>query len=257
MAYCCLCLVTDYDCWMDDPAQHVSVDKFFATYQGTLEKAQNVLTALLQGPLRPTSDDIRQCFRGRCTDSGRRSDPRTAKLAGRLTPVTPAFPLGTAGTTAKYAKFSAVWVIQGHRCFGVREGCSQIEPLIVGEQRTRHNRGCRFAFVLHDHSRTGTHHVIRLGTKNVPTRSRNLRHFSAGVHFREQHKLLFIVRVHYDAVAKNSAAKPPRSLASSSPQRVLPATSMFNPFNASHLRPFSIGSQVFVPRSCSCSFGSK
>ena len=37
MAYC-LCLVTDYDCWMDDPAEHVSVDKFFATYQGTLEK---------------------------------------------------------------------------------------------------------------------------------------------------------------------------------------------------------------------------
>ena len=64
MAYCCLCLVTDYDCWMDDPAQHVSVDKFFATYQGTLEKAQNVLSALLQGPLRPTSDDIRHALKG-------------------------------------------------------------------------------------------------------------------------------------------------------------------------------------------------
>ena len=64
MAYCCLCLVTDYDCWMDDPTQHVSVDKFFATYQGTLEKAQNVLSALLQGSLRPTSDDIRHALMG-------------------------------------------------------------------------------------------------------------------------------------------------------------------------------------------------
>ena len=46
MAYCCLCLVTDYDCWMDDPAQHVSVDKFFATYQGTGKSPERTLSAV-------------------------------------------------------------------------------------------------------------------------------------------------------------------------------------------------------------------
>lgn len=59
VAYCSLCLITDYDCWMDDPAEHVSVDKFFATYQSTLAKAQKVLTALLEGPLRATPDEVR------------------------------------------------------------------------------------------------------------------------------------------------------------------------------------------------------
>ena len=64
LAYCTLCLVTDYDCWMDDPAEHVSVDKFFATYQGTLTKAQAVLAELLQQPLRPTPDEVRQSLEG-------------------------------------------------------------------------------------------------------------------------------------------------------------------------------------------------
>ena len=64
LAYCTLCLVTDYDCWMDDPAEHVSVDKFFATYQGTLTKAQAVLAELLQQPLRPTPDEVRQSLAG-------------------------------------------------------------------------------------------------------------------------------------------------------------------------------------------------
>ena len=64
LAYCTLCLVTDYDCWMDDPAEHVSVDKFFATYQGTMNKAQAVLAELLKQPFRPTPDEVRQSLAG-------------------------------------------------------------------------------------------------------------------------------------------------------------------------------------------------
>lgn len=64
MAYCSLCLVTDFDCWMDDPAEHVSVDKFFATYQGTLAKAQLVLTELLQGDFRSTPNEVRGALTG-------------------------------------------------------------------------------------------------------------------------------------------------------------------------------------------------
>ena len=55
LAYCTLCLVTDYDCWMDDPAEHVSVDKFFATYQGTLTKAQAILAELLRTAASPNA----------------------------------------------------------------------------------------------------------------------------------------------------------------------------------------------------------
>ena len=59
MAYATVCLITDYDCWMDDPAMHVSVDKFFETYGGALEKAKAVLTELLNAPFTETPRDIR------------------------------------------------------------------------------------------------------------------------------------------------------------------------------------------------------
>ena len=64
LAYCTICLVTDYDCWMDDPAQHVSVDAFMATYQGAIEKAKRVIAELLQHPLTDTPEDIRQALSG-------------------------------------------------------------------------------------------------------------------------------------------------------------------------------------------------
>ena len=44
-------LVTDYDCWLDDPAQHVSVAGIFELYGKTLAKAAKVLDTLLRGPL--------------------------------------------------------------------------------------------------------------------------------------------------------------------------------------------------------------
>ena len=64
LAYCAICLVTDYDCWMDDPAQHVSVDAFLATYQGATAKAQRLVGELLQQPFSETPSDIRQALAG-------------------------------------------------------------------------------------------------------------------------------------------------------------------------------------------------
>ncbi|RUO38459.1 5'-methylthioadenosine phosphorylase [Aliidiomarina shirensis] len=51
LAYCTLCLVTDYDCWLDDPEQHVSVEKFLETYAATLQQGLKVIQALVQTPL--------------------------------------------------------------------------------------------------------------------------------------------------------------------------------------------------------------
>ncbi|MDG1819782.1 MAG: S-methyl-5'-thioadenosine phosphorylase [Porticoccaceae bacterium] len=62
LAYCSLCLITDYDCWMDDPSQHVSVDKFFEVYSGTLTKAVALLSQLLSQPLSETPADIRSAL---------------------------------------------------------------------------------------------------------------------------------------------------------------------------------------------------
>jgi len=63
MAYCTVCLVTDYDCWMDDPTQHVSVEKFFEVYAAAVEKAKALLAELLRTPFSTTPDDIRNSLK--------------------------------------------------------------------------------------------------------------------------------------------------------------------------------------------------
>ncbi len=51
LAYATIGIVTDYDCWMDDPAQHVSVADVIARYGGAVENAKALLLALLESPL--------------------------------------------------------------------------------------------------------------------------------------------------------------------------------------------------------------
>jgi 5'-methylthioadenosine phosphorylase len=63
IAYSSVCLITDYDCWMDDPSQHVSVDKFFEVYSGTLARAIRVLKTLMTNPLTETPSPIRQALK--------------------------------------------------------------------------------------------------------------------------------------------------------------------------------------------------
>lgn len=60
MAYCTLSIITDYDCWMEDPTQHVSVEKFFETYGLALEKAKAIIFELIKNPLNPSTDKIRK-----------------------------------------------------------------------------------------------------------------------------------------------------------------------------------------------------
>ncbi len=62
LAYCSLCLITDYDCWMDDSSQHVSMDQFFLTYNTALQKAQALLREFVRAPLSETPEDIRSAL---------------------------------------------------------------------------------------------------------------------------------------------------------------------------------------------------
>ncbi len=59
MAYATVGLVTDYDCWLDDPAEHVSVSAIFERYGKTLVKATQLLDALLKAPLPVPETEIR------------------------------------------------------------------------------------------------------------------------------------------------------------------------------------------------------
>jgi 5'-methylthioadenosine phosphorylase len=59
ICYATVCIATDYDCWMDDPAMHVSVDAILSTYRASLDRARALLDALLAGPLPAEEPDIR------------------------------------------------------------------------------------------------------------------------------------------------------------------------------------------------------
>lgn len=62
IAYATVGLVTDYDCWLDDPAQHVSVSAIFERYGNTLARARQLLDALLRQPLPAPEPDIRSAL---------------------------------------------------------------------------------------------------------------------------------------------------------------------------------------------------
>lgn len=50
LCYATVAIATDYDCWLDDPAQHASVDKVIELYVKNLGRVQELITALLVSP---------------------------------------------------------------------------------------------------------------------------------------------------------------------------------------------------------------
>jgi 5'-methylthioadenosine phosphorylase len=58
LGYCTIALVTDYDCWQDDPAQHVTADMALALFRENLTRVQQLLSAVVAGYV---SDDSRPC----------------------------------------------------------------------------------------------------------------------------------------------------------------------------------------------------
>lgn len=47
LCYCTIAVVTDYDCWLDDPTQHATVDKVIALYKKNLGRVQAILKEVL------------------------------------------------------------------------------------------------------------------------------------------------------------------------------------------------------------------
>ena len=50
LAYATVGIVTDYDCWMEDPSRHVSVSAIFELYGNSLQKARGLLDHLAMQP---------------------------------------------------------------------------------------------------------------------------------------------------------------------------------------------------------------
>lgn len=62
ICYATVGIVTDYDCWMDDPARHVSVGAIFELYGKSLTRARLLLDALLATPPPDEEPEIRHAL---------------------------------------------------------------------------------------------------------------------------------------------------------------------------------------------------
>lgn len=59
ICYATIGIATDYDCWMEDPAMHVSVSGIFDLYRRSLEKTHALLRAMLDDALPAEEPEIR------------------------------------------------------------------------------------------------------------------------------------------------------------------------------------------------------
>ena len=64
LGYATIGLVTDYDCWLDDPAHHVTVAAIFERYGRTLEQALALLVHLVNQPLPEVEASTRSALQG-------------------------------------------------------------------------------------------------------------------------------------------------------------------------------------------------
>ncbi|HEY2187664.1 MAG TPA: MTAP family purine nucleoside phosphorylase [Caldimonas sp.] len=59
MGYATVAIVTDYDCWMDEPSRHASVATILERYGESLAEARRLLQALLEAPLPAVEPETR------------------------------------------------------------------------------------------------------------------------------------------------------------------------------------------------------
>ncbi len=60
LGYCTIAVATDYDCWLDDPSQHVSVDRVVSLFRSNLARVQQLISTLAADHV---EDDSRPCRR--------------------------------------------------------------------------------------------------------------------------------------------------------------------------------------------------
>lgn len=62
LSYATICIATDYDCWLDDPKQHVTVQAVIERFGESLGRAKELLMAILNSPLPQIDEEYRQAL---------------------------------------------------------------------------------------------------------------------------------------------------------------------------------------------------
>ena len=84
ICYATIGIITDYDCWQDDPSQHVTVDAIFPLYRRSLERVRTLLASMLAGPLPAEEPAIRQALRHAMLSDDAALDPAQRQWLAQL-----------------------------------------------------------------------------------------------------------------------------------------------------------------------------
>ena len=60
LCYATICIATDYDCWLDDPDQHVTVQAVIERFGESLARAKVLLLEMLNSPLPEVDEEYRK-----------------------------------------------------------------------------------------------------------------------------------------------------------------------------------------------------
>lgn len=63
LCYCTVAVATDYDCWLDDPSQHASVEKVIELYQKNIGRVQELISSVVSSGESPSSCECRSSLK--------------------------------------------------------------------------------------------------------------------------------------------------------------------------------------------------
>lgn len=64
LGYCTIAVVTDYDCWLEDPAQHASADQILSLFRASLGRVQQLIAGTVAEYREDESRPCRRALRG-------------------------------------------------------------------------------------------------------------------------------------------------------------------------------------------------
>ena len=84
LSYCTIAIVTDYDCWMDDPREHVTTEQALQLFRANLAKVQHLIAAVVESHREDESRPARQRLRGALITPREQMTPEQQAIADFL-----------------------------------------------------------------------------------------------------------------------------------------------------------------------------
>src|SRR5689334_13281196 len=84
LGYCTIAVVTDYDCWLEDPTQHASAEQILALFRGSLGRVQQLIAATVGEYREDESRPCRNALRGALVTPRERMTPAQRTLVDFL-----------------------------------------------------------------------------------------------------------------------------------------------------------------------------